>query len=500
MNGLGISTPLQNLLFRRQFLLGPLAFKPTESWNTLALDHSLVLSTHPELSVSSETLGEISVTIIGFAVDPFHPQKNLSDITQTICSSSRSIAEAIASTRALAGRWVVIFQDRKNTYLFSDPFGFRQVFYYSNGRDIWCGSQPEIIKSVETLLFDADEDLLNFLLSENIVRTESAWIGEKTIYERTYHLIPNHYLDINRLTQIRFYPSKPQGEANLSSVVELSSSILQGIFDAVTRQKKVFQALTAGWDSRVLLAASRKFSKKIQYFVDRQGVLSNSHPDIWVPKKLAHKLGINLIVKNSKVNPPGWFVSILSNNVTGARVLPKTRAIYAHFKNGERRLRINGNGSETCRNFFDKYGCIDRSEITSSLLAELIGYKNIAYVERELSKWKEELDYYNVDILDMLYWEQRLGNWGAQYPAEQDIALEEFSPFNCRLLIDTLLSAPKYQRIAPKYLLYKELIQSMWPDALSYPINPNAKSYIREFKRRVRLVVPESVTGMLNRN
>jgi hypothetical protein len=316
--------------------------------------------------------------------------------------------------------------------------------------------------------------------------------------------MPNHYLSADHLEQIRFYPSKPIPRKNTSDIVESAGSILQGVMTTLTTRYNVFLALTAGWDSRVLLAASRHVCEHLEYFVDRQGILPESHPDVWVPKRIARKLDINFIVKSSADVLPGWFVSILSQNVTGARVLPKTRMIYEKFVTGEKRININGNGSEICRNFFDKYCKLDPKDISSADLARMFGYEGLSsFVVQELNEWRKGFDYEPVEglnILDMLYWEQRLGNWGAQYPAEQDIVVEEISPFNCRLLIETLLSSPRHLRAAPDYPLYNELIRYMWPEALSVPINPEPKgNLIGAMKRRVKPYIPSPIVQVLKR-
>lgn len=502
------SDVLQDLLFRRQFLLGPSPFKPTKHWRTFSLDHGLVLSVHPDLKVSLEARDGIFVTLVGFAVDPFTPHETSSDIARSLARNASDISDILVLSAPLAGRWIIIFQNQEGTILFTDPCGFRQVFYHSSDSGLWCGSQPEIIKAVTNkLVWDTDEDLLRFMMSSELARTESAWVGVRTPYANCYHLLPNHYLKVNSAEQIRFFPYRESSGKKTSEIVESAVSILRGILTAIAGQQKVLLALTAGWDSRVLLAASRDVSHNVEYYVDRKGELEEDHPDVWVPTRLAKKLGLNFVVKNSRDHLPGWFVCILARNITGARILPKSRMIYAKYVAGETRININGNGSEICRNFFDKYCKMEPKEIGVAALACMLDYKNIQYVKDEIEKWRKGLlsqGVREVNVLDMLYWEQRLGNWGAQFSAEQDIANEEVSPFNCRLLIETLLAAPRYLRAAPEYTLYRTLIQSMWPEALSIPINPAPRSHVVKLNtdflsKRIRPLIPSSIVTRLRK-
>ena len=489
--------PMSQLLFRRQFLLGPKAISPTDDWKKNNLGHGLFLSTHPDLDVCIKSRNSNVLAILGTVIDALHPYKDLPEIATGILENSSAIWEVLDCTHSLAGRWLIIYQDTENTFVFSDPCGFRQAYYFHSDGEVWCGSQPEIIKLVHPLTWRTEPELVDFLISKNHTVNESVWLGDRTIYNECYHLLPNHYLDLKKSEQVRFYPKHPLTTLSTTSIVELSSMILQGIFDGVLRQYKVRQALTAGWDSRVLLAASIKYTSDIEYYVDRQGVLPQYHRDIVVPQLLAKRLDLYFKVINSDLNPPGWFISLQSQNVTGSRVLPKTRPIYTRLLSADTSIDINGNGAEICRSWYDQYCIDDNLKIDNDRLPGVTGFVDTQYVRTIIDNWKQDVTDAEVNdrnILDLLYWEQRLGNWGALYPAEKDIATEEFSPFNCRLLIDTLFSSDRRLRSAPDYKIYRLLIKAMCPKALDIPINPLARRPGGAiWKRKVRAVLPNSM-------
>lgn len=445
------------------------------------------------------------MTLLGLAVDPIAGESCNGQIVEMLTKSSGRLSDIIEATKPLAGRWVVIFQNEEGTFLLTDPCGFRQVFYYSHGRDVWCGSQPEIINAVQSLRWCLDEELLGFVMTPNQSVTESAWIGNRTIYENCFHLLPNHYLDLNRQRQIRFFPIGSIAPQESMQIIEKAAAILQGTMAAISRYKPVLLALTAGWDSRVLLAASKELSGNLQCCIDRMGVLSSESFDVWVPSCLAKKLGINFVVQNSNRELPGWFVTLLSNNVSCPRVLCKSRSIYSNYETSENRIRINGNGSEICRNFYDSY--CDPSNVSIRDMSRVMGYDGDRFVMSELERWQDGLNwntYGEIHILDLLYWEQRLGNWGAQFPAEQDIAIEEYSPFSCRLLIETLLCSPRQMRRAPEYPIYRQLIEYMWPEVLEVPINPPDKTrlvtvHYDSIKQFIKRYAPSPVIRKLRR-
>lgn len=497
------SINFERLLFRRQFLLGTERYTPNHHWSCIRLPRGLYLSIHKDLSFTTTSQKEVTITLVGHAIDPHHPKLTNSDVLQSLIAHSSELKSLIDATYPLVGRWMLILQNDHGTYLFTDPCGLRQIYYHSNGEQVWCASQPEIIRENRTVILNKDIDMMTFLMDQNHARQESAWIGSETIYENCFHLMPNHYLDMDHFEQVRFYTSNYTPCEDTQEIVELSSKILQGTMKALVARHDVTLALTAGWDSRVLLAASKQVCEHIEYYVYRQENMTKNHPDIYIPTRIRRKLGLKFVVKTPDKEIPGWFVSILSRNVTCARILPKTRNIYHKLRTGENRININGNGSEICRNFFDKYCKQDIGDISSTDLAsKMFGNKiQSKYVTHELDLWKSSFDHQpivNWNILDYLYWEQKMGNWGSQFPAEQDIATDEISPFNCRQLIECLLSSPRNLRSAPDFILYKEIIMNMWPEVMQFPVNPlPIWDLIGRLKLKIRTHIPLPVERLL---
>ena len=87
----------------------------------------------------------------------------------------------------------------------------------------------------------------------------------------------------------------------------------------------------------------------------------------------------------------------------------------------------------------------------------------------------------HVNILDLFYWEHRMGSWQAQSQLKWDIAQESFTPFNHRKLIEIMLSVDSKFRQEPEYIFFKKIIQNLWPVLLKEPINPD-----KTFKESVK--------------
>src|SRR5690606_10012170 len=90
------------------------------------------------------------------------------------------------------------------------------------------------------------------------------WVSDKTPYQNITRLKPNHYVDLESGTAHRYFPVKKIQTDSLENVVEKTCRILPGIIDAICHRKEnILIALTAGWDSRMLLASSRKHINQI---------------------------------------------------------------------------------------------------------------------------------------------------------------------------------------------------------------------------------------------
>jgi len=457
---------VKRLTFRRQFFWGKQKIEGPY-WNIHEFGPDSFLSCHSDLDLEIKHQGDKSLAILGICYDPFAPSRTCADIAEKLVTDCNHQDDLITLSASLAGRWVILFIHNHDAFLFNDPCGFRSVYYSDLGA---CGSDPNILKHILPLETDNNTNLKAFLADPRYEIDESAWVGPKTLYKDCAHLLPNHVLNLNTFKTKRFFPTTRIKPLPIPEIIDEATNILKGSIEALLNRSEIFIPLTAGWDSRVLLAASRQFKDKINFYIDTLGILPNDHPDIVIAQTLAETFDLKFSVIDSSTTVPDWFLEILNQNISRARNLPKTRTIYN--KSGKTFLNVNGNVSEICRNFFDSHFDLG-TDFSAEKLNTIFSEKNSIYSQNILEEWLSSFDQtQGYHVLDLLYWEQRLGNWGAHFPAEQDISIEEVSPFNCRQLLTSLLASPRSLRTYPNYPLYKMLIKAMWPETLSLPINP----------------------------
>jgi len=79
-------------------------------------------------------------------------------------------------------------------------------------------------------------------------------------------LLPNHYLDLANWEAKRFWPQGELAEGDAETAVGAIVDILKRQLGAIFAQDSVQLSLTAGGDSRVLLACARKYAQEMELY------------------------------------------------------------------------------------------------------------------------------------------------------------------------------------------------------------------------------------------
>ena len=409
--------------------------------------------------------------MLGFILDPYNPGFSNDQILEEIMENSQCFDDVLAYTDKYGGRWVLMWNDRFGLRIMNDACGTRQVYYYINDSEIWCGSQPSIIAHELGLEENITPEIKEFINSPEY-KFEHAWIGDGTIYENLWHMLPNHYLDMELQKVRRFWPESELPEMDMDAAVKEAADIIRGtILSTLYRFGHVMLSVTAGLDSRMNLAASKPVKDRIKYFfcIDTP---DSRNTDYRISSQLLRKLHLKQdIIGLQEDNQE--FNDIYNKNVTMAADLPSKRFIYSFYKQLPEYIHISGVGAEIAQDFYNR----GNSRANAASISRATGYKNSAYVRGFVEKWLKEAEdikkLKTINIFDVFYWEQRMGNWGAKSCSEQDIAIEEVWPHNNRKLLTTMLSVDVKYRKAPFYIFHRKVIAYLWKDTLCMPVNPN---------------------------
>ena len=472
-----------NLLYRRQYFIGPQFVDRFESWNKIKVGKNIHITAHPDLTVTTTIKGDTELALLGFVFDSKNPLYSNKQILESMLIQSNSFQDIIKLTYPLAGRWIIIYSSNYELKLLHDPSGLRQIFYSKIENELWCASQPHILASIFNIQLAENPDIHKYMKSKLFDLWERAWIGNGTAFNNIFHLIPNHFLDINLGQTIRYWPDQEIEELYLEEVAVDSKNILENLFIAALNRYQIAQAVTSGWDTRLMLSISKNYTNDIYYFVQSFPPINESSTDITVPKKIFNKLGIDFHIINANICTEE-FEKIYFKNVYIAQSDHKKYQHYNYFQYFQDKLVISGNVGPLIRNMIPP----NLEDINPHNLARLMNRHNQRYAINAIDVWLQQANElknkFNVNLVKLFYWENHFGNWSSMYNSALDIATEEFAPLNCRNLILKMLAIKSCYREYHPVLLYEKIITNSWPELLDFPINPhichNSKNTIKK--------------------
>lgn len=486
----------------RQFLLGPRPDSRLGSWRQWQLRHGLVLQTHPDLECTQKTSAGRTLTLVGFALTPDHPAQRHDEILDALLGGSATLDAVLGASDGLSGRWVLIHEDGQRSVLFQDATGLRTAVHTLPATaETWCASQPELI--AHALGLEPDPQAQDFWEASGtkIPKHIRAWPGASTAFEQIHALLPNHYLDLGTREVVRFFPREPLKPISLQQGTHLVSEHLRASVGAARARYLVFQQVTAGLDSRAILAASRDHRTVTTYFTcvwpSLEPAMTGEHRDVAVPRELLGNLGVphHLYLCPNVPLETGFAKSFATCDSPPLGELgPAASALVDVVPHDA--MVINGNGGEIGRCRLHPTG--HPRTVTLPTLCNLHwpGMASHPFLQLHLEPWLKEaskvaeLTAYR--LLDLFYWEQKMSRRVARGFLHLDMAHETFSPYNSRALLRLYLAVPEqFRRPGNGHVLQHAVISGLWPETLDKEINPatlgdRATRLLRRLRRRAR--------------
>jgi hypothetical protein len=460
----------EKLRFRRQYILSPQEVDCPFTNIHLDTGSGYHLYSHPDLKVTRKTSGEKQIILLGDLFDYRFPEKDNEGILGDLIPYD--FPELIRQTASCTGRYVILCFLPGGLRVFHDATAARKVYYCRKEKDLWLASQPHLLARVLGLGTTGDPSKLKYYGSSDHERLDYASIGSTTCYDEVRQLMPNHYLDATAGKVERFWPDKRLSIRPVEEVAEELSFIIRGYMEAITRRYSVMLPVTAGFDTRLLLAATRNFSGKIFYYINLNPGLSLKSTDIRIPRKLLKKLGLEYHILHLPGKVPEDFREVYRENnpFANPRYLPHIYNYYSHFQD---RVNLPGNIASAPWGF----NRLIETKVSGQTLAyiyRLTAYEHaIQYYTHWLEGCREACRDHNMPIVRLFYWEERIANWGTQIQMDKDIAQDDINPYNSRLLLEKFFSVEACMNNMPDYILHRRIIRRLWPETLSVPMNPS---------------------------
>lgn len=467
------------LLFKRQFLLSQKAItsRPADFKESDFAGYKVYAHQDLDVTFAGDDAHGVNLALFGFILDAEAPRKNNLEILNDIARRADLMHSSAQVFRQYSGRFVLFVSKGDDLYAFNDPCGLRTLYYTRNEDGLCLGSSTEILKLATHIEKGQRHDA--YMASAYVAGSMEHWLPSGcSLYENVGGLAPNHFLRLSDLAQVRYWPNGPIGTLDIDEGAKEAARIMENLVLAANERFKLAIPMTAGWDSRLVLALSRKIATTTFMYTLRYRSLRKSSNDIKIPRHLLSSLGLQHKVLNCKsVVPDRDFTTAYETNTVPSHYNDWGKIAYGILKAyPQDRVCLKGNCSEIVRCYYYPKGHHLPVDSYTQIVALEKGWAGIPFIEQRIQAWfdgaADAAQKNNISILDLFYWEQRMGSWQAQSQSEWDIAQETFTPYNHRGLLETMLAVPAGFRKAPDYLLYEKIIQLSWPETLNYPINP----------------------------
>lgn len=452
-----------------------------KGWQSIVLTNAN-LHHAPNLAVFQDEKDGRKITLLGFAIHVLHPEWDEQVIVEQFPAEEGAILDYLDM---LCGIHLVIVEHDNETKLYNDAAGVMKMFAYTqDGTVQFVASDPKLISEATPLEKDNNKEALEFYSSDfftkNCIR-----LGDLTQFQHIKQVLPNHSISLQSGTFDRYFPRKSKMEISVSDALNNVHTYFTNVLNTANRKYDLKCSMTAGWDSRMVLAMTKGLHQHIDYYTFWLPSFNEKHEDVKIPKGIAKELNLKhefipkdiQLSKDELTNLQNSFSMMEYENInTYLGGFPK----YI----GENNALLVGTVSEICKNYYDNVQITDGVSFAKAAHFPIIPY-SIAYFGKKLEELQQLENEYGYDLRDIAHWEQDITNFAAKRTQYLYSFVRTFSPFNARIILQTILSIPREMRDKQQHEFYRLYLEQFYPELLKFPVNPSLKQKLIRLGKKV---------------
>lgn len=361
------------------------------------------------------------------------------------------------------GRFAAVVFCGAGGRVYLDPAGSLSAVY-SRAHEIVCSTPPLIPYSMGC---EDDRDLIDVM---QIPERNTIYPFGLTPRRGVERILPNFFLDLNSWELERHWP--PDGlesDENVETSVDRVVEITKRQISAVAQKYELHMSLTAGRDTRLLLACARDLVDRISLFTFRLD--DTAELDVRAARLLARKVGLGLTVLDFK--EPGEKDLKLWLYRTGCCVGEKRgwRVVRTYGGLDPRRAELPGIGGEASRLTYWRKWENETSPVDMEEFLGRAGVPATPEIKRRAQRWLEGLPVTNtLRIIDMMFVELFLGGWAGLLPYADPVSTAfRVYPLCHRETLERMLRLPTRYRRSQSFTT--DVCGREWPELLCLPFN-----------------------------
>lgn len=472
---------------------GPLA--PPEGFRshevgTARIAADLNIPVVPLLSAGGETIGYFLGTLIDYQAgcvvrDAVRlPEAEDSRTASTVLESS--VEEAIYQ---FAGSFLCVVSTGNINRIYLDASGTKSLIF---------DPETKTAASSTGLILDDGEYVARFRqdLFDHLDVNGVGWFPSfLTAHEGVRRLLCNHYLDLDTWRIVRHWPLDGLVPVpDFSLAVDQICSVVERNLATVANDGSTVSALTAGNETRFLLAMSRNIIDKVNFMTVRR---STATLDAIRAGELAERFGLAHrycdIAYATEEEARLWQYNSShciggGNKYTHKSVQPLSGNAYF----------VGGLGGEVARAFLWRPNDNADLRVDAGQIVPRFGMPASRTVFEATEEWLEQLPDIDPFIkLDLAYLELRLSAWAFAQAYSGAVSMSRVQPMISRETYALMLALPPQAKRGNAMII--EGIKQRWPELLELPINRYGDYRDRlQFIRRV-LMRPKAVIKKLRK-
>lgn len=383
----------------------------------------------------------------------------------------RSEGAFLAALDTMAGRHALIYGVGGRTHIVGDAAGTRQVFRYRREATHVSSHGPLIARN------GAEAGGIKLV-------HRSGYPGFDTPWRHVHILTPNTRLRLEDGTLRRFWPRRRLRPVSVSAAAGEVGRLMEGALRGLAADHALAISVTAGLDSRLTLALSRGLEGRLFTFY-RGDDMADDRLDLEFAEACTRDLGRPVEVMRLRErgsSMPKAFERLLDGNTMRPHIRKLTWMLHSRFPRDEPWIHVRSNVSEVGRQFYkdvdlpDPPRALDLARIFLTRRSEATKPREVFDTIHRFEQYAEATGilrgHQGVDLTSLFYWEHRLASWFANCLTESDAGMDTVAPYNCRRLLEVMLSVPRVNR--ERASIHRRIIADRAPELTRHPVNGRA--------------------------
>lgn len=407
--------------------------------------------------------GRLAGLLVGYAFDPradmFLPSgRHLLPAEITDADGLERLLDSFS------GAFFCLTSDAYGGRIYMDPGGHLPLFWLED-----CGSaasSPVELASAGKRAAMFDRELHDVCIAHE---GAGSWIGgDLTAFTGMRKLLPGHYLDLRGRRPVRYWPRPGTSWMSFETAVEQASAAMLSFMTAAANRFDLRVCLTAGNDTRLMLAACRDVTDRVEFFtLGAEG----AEMDLWAARNMCITLGLaHRTIPPVHSEPED---EALWDERVGYSIIESNRRQFRSLAAlGHNAVVASGMYGEVgrCRLYRQNVDSINGMNMTPRFVNDRLTIPMPPAVEASTKAWLASLEGQPSSvIMDMAFTELKFGSWAmGQHGAQNQMAFH-ISPMGQRAVLEAFTFVRPEEKRTER--LFHAIIAACWPRVLEFPIN-----------------------------